>query len=112
MPYRIITDHQTTERGRIMKAGSILSFYVLLGAASLSLSAQADMISEGKALHDKNCVSCHQAEIYKRDNRKVKTLAYLGTSVENCNTQLGTGWFPEDVQAVTKYLNATYYKLK
>jgi len=39
-------------------------------------------------------------------------LAYLGTSVENCNTQLGTGWFPEDVQAVTKYLNATYYKLK
>lgn len=95
-----------------MKTSRILSLCTFIGATSLALTAQADMISEGKALHDKNCMSCHQAEMYKRDNRKVKTLASLETSVENCNTQLGTGWFPEDVQAVTKYLNATYYKLK
>jgi mono/diheme cytochrome c family protein len=95
-----------------MKTSLTFPLFSFVCATSLSFTAQADMISEGKALHDKNCMSCHQAEMYKRDNRKVKTLAYLGTSVENCNTQLGTGWFPEDVQAVTKYLNATYYKLK
>jgi mono/diheme cytochrome c family protein len=95
-----------------MKTSFTFSLFTFFCVTSLSLTAQADMISEGKALHDKNCMGCHQAEMYKRDNRKVKTLAYLGTSVENCNTQLGTGWFPEDVQAVTKYLNATYYKLK
>jgi len=95
-----------------MKTSLILSFCSFIGLTSLSLTAQADMISEGKALHDKNCMTCHQAEIYKRDNRKVKTLTSLSTAVENCNTQLGTGWFPEDVQAVTKYLNTTFYKVK
>jgi mono/diheme cytochrome c family protein len=95
-----------------MKSLTPLLSCILISIAGFSLSAQADMISDGKALHNENCLSCHQAEMYRRDNRKVKTLAYLGTSVENCNTQLGTGWFPEDVQAVAKYLNATYYKVK
>jgi mono/diheme cytochrome c family protein len=95
-----------------MKTSRILFFCTLVSAASLSLTVQASMITEGQSLHEKNCVSCHQSDIYTRDNRKVNTLSYLGTSVENCNTQLGTGWFPEDVQAVVKYLNATYYKLK
>lgn len=67
---------------------------------------------QAKQLIQANCVSCHQAEIYKRDNRKVKNLGSLATFVENCNTQTAAGWFPEDVDAVVKYLNSNYYKFK
>lgn len=65
-----------------------------------------------KKLIQANCISCHQADIYKRDNRKVKNLNGLATFVENCNTQTSAGWFPEDVDVVVNYLNANYYKLK
>ncbi|MCH9742491.1 MAG: cytochrome c [Proteobacteria bacterium] len=65
-----------------------------------------------KTLLQNNCIGCHQADIYKRTNRKVTSLTGLSTAVENCNTQLATGWFPEDVDAVVQYLNQTYYKFK
>lgn len=91
------------KKGYTMKT----ALYILLPL----LSAPAWAI-DGKTLHEKNCVSCHQADIYKRDNRKVKSFPSLATAVENCNTQLGTGWFPEDVDAVVDYLNKQHYKFK
>ena len=85
----------------------------LLAGACLAFSAPSFANADhAKKLIQANCVSCHQADVYKRDNRKVKNLASLSTFVENCNTQTAAGWFPEDVDAVVKYLNANYYKFK
>lgn len=87
-------------------------FKIVLGLTLSQVAAFSAMAMDAKGLLDQQCVSCHQADIYKRDNRKVKSLTSLGTAVENCNTQLSTGWFPEDVDAVVKYLNQHYYKFK
>jgi hypothetical protein len=86
--------------------------FLVLALFSTDVFSQTIMVSEGASLHEKNCLSCHQTDIYQREGRKVKNLSSLATAVENCNTQLGTGWFPEDVSAVVDYLNKNYYKFK
>ncbi|MBP7900382.1 MAG: cytochrome c [Gammaproteobacteria bacterium] len=87
--------------------------HLLLAGACFAISAPSFANSDhAKKLVQANCVSCHQTEVYTRDNRKVKNLSSLATFVENCNTQTAAGWFPEDVDAVVKYLNANYYKFK
>jgi hypothetical protein len=36
----------------------------------------------------------------------------LLTQVAACNSQLNTGWFPEDEEHVAAFLNRDYYKFK
>ncbi len=76
----------------------------------------ADAIA-GKALVEKNCVSCHAhnfggdgSTIYTREDRKVKTSKGLVAQVRNCNTNLGLKWFEDEELNVAKHLNQTYYK--
>jgi hypothetical protein len=71
----------------------------------------------GKALVEKNCVSCHAtsfggdgSEIYTREYRKVKTSKGLIAQIRNCNTMLGLKWFEDEELNVAGYLNKTYYK--
>ena len=70
----------------------------------------------GKALVQKNCISCHAssfgadgASIYTRENRIVKTSRGLKAQIRNCNTMLGLKWFEDEEQHVASYLNQTYY---
>ncbi len=86
-----------------------MKHWLMIGFIALPLLAQAD---DGKKLVEENCMSCHATELYKRDNKKVKNFIGLSTQVEACNTQVGTGWFPEDVHAVVDYLNQQHYKFK
>lgn len=71
----------------------------------------------GKAMVEKNCISCHAAKygddgsaIYTRDNRKVNSASQLLTQIRNCNTMLGLKWFEDEELHVANYLNQTYYK--
>lgn len=76
----------------------------------------ADAIA-GKALLEKNCISCHAASfggdgssIYTRENRKVKTAKGLMAQVRNCNTMLDLKLFEDEELNVAAHLNKTYYK--
>lgn len=76
----------------------------------------ADVLA-GKALVDKNCVSCHAqsfggdgSSIYTREYRKVKTSKGLVAQVRNCNTMIGLKWFEDEELNAASYLNKTYYK--
>ena len=76
----------------------------------------ADAIA-GKALVEKNCISCHAASfggdgssIYTREYRKVKTAKGLMAQVRNCNTMLDLKLFEDEELNVAAYLNKTYYK--
>lgn len=81
-----------------------------------ALFANADT-KAGKALHDKNCVSCHASSyggdgsaIYTREYAKVKTPKGLVAQVRACNTNLDLKWFEDDELNDAAYLNQTYYK--
>jgi hypothetical protein len=69
-------------------------------------------ISHGKLLQQQNCMSCHDDGMYTRENPRVTTHDALHSQVQRCETTLDLTWFPEDVDAVTDYLNQTYYKFK
>jgi len=66
-----------------------------------------------------NCAKCHSDQVggdgsrmYTRAEHKVTSPVKLLTQVRMCNTQLNTGWFPEDEEHVAAYLNREYYKFK
>ena len=70
----------------------------------------------GKALVQKNCISCHASSfgsdgsgIYTRENRIVKTSRGLKAQIRNCNTMIGLKWFEDEEQNVASYLNQSYY---
>ena len=96
----------------------LLSFIICFSASANELFSKAD-IAAGKALVDKNCVSCHASsyggdgsEIYTREYRKVKTSKGLLAQVRACNTNLDLKWFEEDELNTAAYLNKSYYKFE
>lgn len=83
---------------------------VIFQGADLKLGEQ--LIAEHK------CVGCHTRKvggngsaIYKPQGR-INTPAFLRGMVEQCNTELNFGMFPEDVNAVAAVLNRDHYKFK
>jgi len=79
---------------------------------SIFLQTAAADIVHGKTLHTANCVGCHQQEVYTRKDRRITSLDSLRSQVARCEANLGLKMFPEDIDAVTDYLNASYYKFK
>lgn len=71
--------------------------------------------AQGQALVDKDCNECHVRQfgdrdrIYTRADRRVKTAAQLRAQVAFCNTQLATGYFPEEEEHIAAWLNQRYY---
>lgn len=98
---------------------AILAF--ALGA--LAAAARADAPwgdadpNEGKALHDKACISCHArmyggdgSKIYTHDGRIITNRLELLQRVAACNSQVRAGWFPEEEASVAAWLNQRYYR--
>jgi hypothetical protein len=78
--------------------------------ADLALGAR--LIAEGQ------CAQCHikrvggdGSAIY-RPRGRIHTPGFLRGMVEQCNTELNLGFFPEDVTAVAAVLNRDHYKFK
>jgi mono/diheme cytochrome c family protein len=69
-------------------------------------------INQGKSLNQENCVSCHDDGIYTREERRVTSMDALRAQVQRCEANLNLTWFPEDVDAVVKYLNTSFYKFQ
>ncbi len=98
------------------------SLYLLAGLLLVNSVAQAEPFkaadaNAGKALVEKNCISCHASSfggdgsaIYTRDYRKVKSSKGLVAQIRNCNTMLDLKWFEDEELNVAKYLNQNYYK--
>ncbi len=70
----------------------------------------ASDVHPGKAIHDANCISCHDAGVYTRADHKMKDYGMLVAQVRRCDANLGSKLFDDDINKVTEYLNDTYYK--
>ncbi|HID00414.1 MAG TPA: cytochrome c [Piscirickettsiaceae bacterium] len=90
------------------------SLITALGVTGMLLSTQtlaSETIQMGKSLFEEaKCMACHTNRPFNGDNSRVSDFKSLSTMVEACNTNLGVGWFPEEVEAVAHYLNHHYYK--
>ncbi|MEK7346393.1 MAG: hypothetical protein AAB176_11950 [Pseudomonadota bacterium] len=96
----------------------------LLALASGALHAQASIFKDAdlklgqKLIEEHKCVECHASKvpgdgsaIYKPQGR-INTAGLLRGMVEQCNTELNMGMFPEEVNAVAGVLNRDHYKFK
>lgn len=100
-----------------MKSLCLLAGLLLANSIALAEPFKTGDASAGKALVEKNCISCHASSfggdgsaIYTRDYRKVKSAKGLVAQIRNCNTMLDLKWFEDEELNVAKYLNQTYYK--
>lgn len=81
---------------------------LLSGAANAAL-LPGDA-AKGKALHDKQCVACHDNKVYTRSDRRVKTVEGLMGRVNGCVRQTGAKLDSKQIDDVIKYLNESFYK--
>jgi mono/diheme cytochrome c family protein len=89
------------------------------GRAQTPKAQGAGDAAKGAAMHEKDCVACHVRRVggdgtsmYTRADRKATTPAKLKAQIALCNSELGTGYFPEEEEHVAAYLNLQYYKFK
>ena len=64
----------------------------------------------GEERDDVTCSDCHDPDFYARAERQAYSFERLEFWVNSCNDMLGVGWFPDEVRAVTEYLNQEYYQ--
>ncbi len=90
------------------------NFYkVILLLFLISGSAFSYDIENGKDLYlEAKCQKCHTAEDFRGEDRKVNDFAKLQWRVKRCDFTMGSGWFDEDIEDVTNYLNDEFYKFE
>ena len=83
----------------------------------LPVMAEETVIAHGEKLHQQSCTACHGkmtggdgSTLYTRSNRRVNSLPALNAQVRRCESNLELKWFDEDINSVSEYLNAEYYK--
>lgn len=87
-------------------------------AATPSIFQDADLPLGEKLIAAHRCSECHirkvggdGSAIYRPQGR-VNTPGLLRGMVEQCNTELNLGLFPEEVSAVAAVLNRDHYRFK
>lgn len=88
----------------------LLTLWVMLCVSPLALA-------QGKQLHDSACVQCHSSLtgghpdlMYSKADRKIASFEALEKRVGYCALAAGVSWSPEQVHAVTDYLNRQFYR--
>ncbi len=78
----------------------------------------ADLALGAKLILEHRCVACHVgkvggdgASIYRPAGR-INTPGFLRGMVEQCNTEMNLGLFPEEVSAIAAVLNRDHYRFK
>ena len=93
-------------------------FVAVSAPAQSTFFKDADYPLGEKLIAENRCVACHVSKvggngnaIYKPQGR-INTSALLRGMVEQCNTELNLGMFPEEVNSVAAVLNRDHYKFK
>ncbi|MEN9514748.1 MAG: hypothetical protein ACK5DW_11935 [Burkholderiales bacterium] len=50
--------------------------------------------------------------IYSAEFRKIKQLTQLRQRVETCASRVNAGWFDEEIDGVTQWLNQRFYRFQ
>lgn len=76
--------------------------------------AQMQMVSptaRGAMLYENHCTICHTSVVHVRENHRATSDVEVENWVRRWSADQKLGWSDEDVDDVTRYLLATFYKL-
>ncbi len=79
-------------------------------ASVTALAAPAKAPTRGELLYANHCIACHTEQVHWRDQRLAKNWQGLVHQVRRWQTNTGLRWSDDDIQAVSHYLNARYYR--
>lgn len=88
---------------QILFAGAVLS------AAVPAALAQTDL-ARGQVLYEARCADCHDRSVHGRPVRSAASFEEVRALVVHWQREVGAGWQPDEVDAVTHYLNERYYR--
>lgn len=99
---------------------ALLGLTLAANAASAqpAIFKEADLALGAKLIADNKCNACHAQRVggdgsaMYRPQGRINTPGFLRGMVEQCNSQLNLGFFPEEVTAVAAVLNRDHYKFK
>ena len=72
--------------------------------------AQAADPARGRVLYEARCGACHDRSVHNRAARSAKTFAEVRANVARWDRELGALWRADEIDAVARYLNDTYYR--
>lgn len=64
----------------------------------------------GRMLYTAQCNGCHRAQIHWRDKRIARDWVTLVQEVRRWQQNSGLAWSEDEILAVARYLNATWYR--
>ncbi len=67
-------------------------------------------VARGAALYELRCGGCHSESVHGRAKRVATSFEDVRRWVNRWNATLALGWEAEEVDDVTLFLNATYYR--
>ena len=76
----------------------------------------ADLVQGQQLIAEHKCSACHQKKVggdgsaIYRPSGRINTLPALRGMVEQCNTELNLGLFPEETNSVAAVLNRDHYR--
>ena len=93
------------------RVAGVMVLGFLLGSMSVTMSVYAAGLDRGEGLYLNHCLACHESTAHIRENRRARTQSEVRRWVARWSVQLELEWGPAEVDAVTAYLNRTYYRL-
>lgn len=91
---------------------SLLFVALLIAAGSSQAAFLPGDAAKGKAIVDKQCMTCHDSSVYTRANRRVTSVEGLIGQVNGCVRQTSVKLDREQINDVVKYLDESYYHFK
>ena len=102
----------------ILTLGCALLFADVAAQSVPEIFRGADLALGERLIQEHRCAACHMGKVggdgssIYRPAGRINSPGVLRGMVEQCNTQMNLGLFPEEVSAVAAVLNRDHYRFK
>ena len=108
---------------RLLASASVVALLLFVATPTLAQGAaemfkDADLTQGEQLIRQNRCTECHTRQVggdgsaIYRPAGRINTPGFLRGMVEQCNTELNLGMFPDEVSSVAAVLNRQWYRFK
>lgn len=94
----------------MLKPGLIAALLCMSGCLFAAEPLTPRNMSRGELLYSTHCIACHTSQVHWRDQRLATNWETLRAQVTRWQSVSALGWTAQDIDAVSRYLNAQHYR--